>query len=120
MDKVIYILNEILKSLCIEYKNKVLLTPSWKLESTLPSVLKGQSLNKQIDFLVERYKMNNPIYLSFEKDLNTLKQKKGDTISKDDLKSLDLDPRYLESFGFNEKQITEYYENISKIKALLH
>jgi hypothetical protein len=116
MDKIVNLFHTKLESIYDEYRDKISLLPLWKLDSILPKEIEVRSPNEKIDYLLENYKTNNPIYLLLNNDLKLLKD--GD-ISFDELKSLNVDPRYLESIGYNDTQINVYYEFVSKVKALI-
>lgn len=104
--------------MCLEYKNKLEKLSSWELNNNLPLDLKEKTMEHKINYLIENYKLNNPIYVLFKEDLMSFKSvlKKSNLL---ELKSLNLDPRYLESMGFNEKQIESYFDFTSRVKALL-
>ena len=106
-----------LESICEDYKDKISALPSWKIESTLPEGIKVKTLEEKIEYLMDKFKAKNPIYLLIDNDLKLLKDNKH--LSFDEFKSLNIDPRYLESIGYSEKQIDIYYEFVSKVKTQL-
>lgn len=104
-----------LESICDDYRRKISALPLWKLDSNLPKEIKVKTFDEKIEYLMENFKANNPVYLLLNYDLELLKDKKY--LSLDEFKSLNVDPRYLESLGYNEKQIDIFYEFVSKVKA---
>jgi hypothetical protein len=117
MDKIKNLFHAKVESICNDYRNKISALPLWKLDSSLPREIKVKTLEEKIEYLMDNFKNNNPIYLLFKYDLKLLKDKKH--LSLDDFKSLNVDPRYLESMGYNEKQIDIYYEFVGKVKTQL-
>ena len=91
--------------------------PSWQLDSILPAEIKEKNINNKLDYLLEKYKMNNPVYKLINEDLNLIRQGVG-TLSCNELKSINIDPRYLESFGLNETELKKHFEFIAKVKAV--
>lgn len=105
-----------IESICEDYRSKIYSLPLWTLDNVLPNEIKTKTFDEKIEYLMEEFKINNPLYLLFNYDLKLLKNKKH--FSLDEFKSLNVDPRYLESLGYNEKQIDVYYEFVNKAKSL--
>jgi hypothetical protein len=116
MDKITTLFNDKLESICNDYRNKISMLPLWKLDNCLPKEIRVKTLDEKIEHLMEIYKTNNPVYLLLNNDLKLLKDK---NFSFDEFKSINIDPRYLESIGYNETQIDFYYEFVNKVRALL-
>ena len=116
MDKIEKIFNAKMESMCSDYRIKISSLPLWKIDSALPIEIKGKTPDEKVEYLVEHFKVNNPICLLLRNDLNLLKDKNHPIL--DNFKSLNVDPRYLESIGYSELQIAFYYEFIDKVKAL--
>lgn len=116
MDKIERIFNEKMETMCSDYRIKVSSLPMWKIDSALPIEIKAKSSDEKVEYLVEQFKTNNPIYLLLSNDLNLLKDKNH--LILDNFKSLNIDPRYLESIGYSELQVAFYYEFIDEVKAL--
>jgi hypothetical protein len=116
MDKIIDLFQAKLKSICDDYRSKILSLPFWKLDNNLPKEIKVKTTDEKVEYLIETYKTTNPIYLLLNNDLKLLKNR---NISFDEFKCLDVDPRYLESKGYSEIQIDDYYDFVNKVKALI-
>jgi len=115
MDKIIELFSIRMESMCKEYIDKILTIPIWKLDAILPVELKNMERGYKHSYLIEKFKNSNPIYLKLKKDLDLLA---NNNIVLQDLQSLDLDPRYLESMGLQEIQIESYYRFVDEVKAL--
>ncbi|EMY3553647.1 hypothetical protein ABF190_001392 [Flavobacterium psychrophilum] len=115
MGKIENLFHAKLESICEDFRNEITSLPLWKLDSFLPKEIKIRTLDEKIEYLMENFKAKNPIYLLIDNDLKLLKDNKH--LSLDEFKSLNVDPRYLESLGFNKKQIDIYYEFVSKVKT---
>jgi hypothetical protein len=118
MGEIIKLFSTRLESMCNEYKKKIYLMPSWQLDNILPNEIKEMAIDEKADYLLEKYRNNNPFYLLLITDLNLIKQKNEETTFAE-LKSLNIDPRYLESMGLKENQIEDYYEFVTKAKAMI-
>lgn len=105
-----------IKFISDEFRNNISEVPMWKLDSTLPKEIRSKSFDEKIEYLIEKYKNSNPIYLLLNDDLKLLEFK---SCSVEELKSLNVDPRYLESMGLNEMQIIKHYEFTNSVKDLL-
>lgn len=116
MDKVAKLFQAKLKIISGDYRNKILKLPLWKLDSFLPEEIKVKKHEEKVDYLMRNYKTNNPLYLLLNNDLKLLKE---NNYSFDEFNSINIDPRYLESLGYNETQIDIYYEFVNKVKALI-
>lgn len=117
MGKIVKLFSTMLESMCEEYRKKIYSMSSWQLDSILPNEIKGMNIDAKADYLIEKYKNNNPIYQLLLSDLNLINESEEDVVL-DELKSLNIDPRYLESMGLKEKQIEDYFEFVTKIKTL--
>jgi hypothetical protein len=117
MDKIEKIFIAKMEAMCDDYRSNISSLPLWRLDTSLPIEIKSKTLDDKIEYLVDRFKNNNPIYLLLSDDLNLLKDKNQPSL--DQLKSLNIDPRYLESIGYSELHIALYFEFINKVKALL-
>jgi len=116
MGKIVNLFHAKLESICDEYRNKISVLPLWKLDNSLPNEIREKTPDEKIEYLMENYKTYNPIYLLINNDLKLLKD---GILSFDKFKSLNVDPRYLESIGYNEKQIGIYYEFVNKVKIMI-
>ncbi len=119
MDKIIELFNIELERMLTKYKDRISSLPLWQLENYIPIEIKHEDLKKKKDYLVNKFINNDPMYLMIVKDLIELK-KTETKIKFDDLHSVNVDPRYLESMGLRELQIESYFKFTTKAKALLN
>lgn len=118
MDKVVTLFCEKLDSMLNIYKKKISSLQHWQLDNAVPNELRSRNTEQKVDFLLDKYKNGNPIYLLLRDDKNLL-EKKANSFSFQELKSLNVDPRFLEGNGFNEKQIEDFYKFTEQVRALL-
>ncbi len=102
--------------MCNDYSDKISALPTWKLNSIVPIEFKNKDSSYKHDYLIEKFKNSNPIYIKLKHDLQLLEIR---NINVQALQSLDLDPRYLESMWLKEIQIDEYYRFVDEVKSLL-
>ena len=102
--------------MCSEYADKISALPIWKLDSILPAEFKNKESSCKHNYLIEKFKNSNPIYLKLKSDFDLLSNR---NINLRALESLNFDPRYLESIGLMEEQIDDYYSFVDKVKAIL-
>lgn len=115
MDKITELFSIKIENMCNEYTDKISALPTWKLDTIVPIELKNKERNYKESYLIEKFKNSNPVYVKLKNDLDLLANK---NINVQDLQSLDLDPRYLESMGLQEIQIENYYRFVDEVKAL--
>lgn len=60
MGKIVKLFSTKLESMCEEYKNKIYSMPDWQLNSILPDEIKDKTISEKLDYLLEKYKNNNP------------------------------------------------------------
>lgn len=118
MDKVVTLFCEKLDSMLDIYKKRISSLQPWQLDNAVPNELRGHNTEQKVDFLLGKFKSENPVYLLLHEDKNLL-QRKSKSYSLQELKSFRLDPRFLEGNGFNEKQIEDFYKFIERVRALL-
>lgn len=118
MDKVITLFYKKLESMLNIYKKKISSLPHWQLDNAVPNEFSDRSIEQKVDFLIDKYKNGNPVYLLLSDDKSLLERRVKD-FSLIELKSLNVDPRFLESNGFNEKQIEDFYKFTEQVRTLL-
>ncbi len=112
MDKLISLFSSKLDDMLNQYIDKLNTVPVFRLEQNLPDEFMEKNQNEKKEYFIQKYKTTNPIYLLIQGDLNQLKKGK---VSIDELHSINLDVRFLESLGFNEKKISAYYEFCNRV-----
>lgn len=116
MDKIIKLFSLRLERMLQEYTDKVNSMSLWQIDNNLSKDIKQKNIDEKRSFLIEKFQINNPLYRLIQDDLGLLKR---ENVSSNDLKFIELDPRYLESIGLKESQIEEYFEFTESVKALL-
>jgi hypothetical protein len=117
MDKITELFRIKLEAMCDEYRKKKYLMPSWRLDNSLPIEIREKAIDEKVNYLIEKYKISNPVYLLLKNDFTLLEEKDQIIHTINEFKSLNVDPRYLESIGFDEEQIKVYHEFINNVKA---
>ena len=73
MDKIIENLKTFLQRLEIEYRDSLLKTPEWKLNSYLPKGILNVGIELKTKYLIEKFLNNCATYKMITDDLNFLK-----------------------------------------------
>jgi hypothetical protein len=113
MDKIKILFTLQLDKMHNDFVEKINSLPLWELDSFLPTDIKLKSVDEKKIYLIDRFKKNNSVYKMIEEDLVLVQ---NTSISIEELRSLNIDPRYLESLGLKEQQINEYYKFVNEIK----
>lgn len=98
-----------------EHLNKISKLASWQINQIIPSSLLNSSYNEKQNYLIERFKKENPLFLKLQADLDLLNSN-ANINSLNQLKSINVDPREIEGMGFNESQIEEFNHFIEQVQ----
>lgn len=107
-----------LHSLIEEHVKVINQIPEWFINSSIPLEFKKLSINDKRNILIEKYKNENQIYRLIKSDLDLIQSKKQIS-SPEQIKSIQIDPRFLESLGLNNNQIESYFHFIELVKSEL-
>lgn len=112
MDQIV--LNKIeqkINKLISNYLTKVESLEDWKLRSLVPDIMKFKTKEEIINFLLNKYKNENLIIQKLEEAINKLEYYD----IKELIEDLNIDVRILESNGFTQFQIDEYYKFVMSL-----
>jgi hypothetical protein len=116
-NKIIELFQNKLEEMYNDLKIKTYSRPVWQLDGLIPIEMKNKEFDEKANYFIEISKKNDPLFLTITQDLIELK-KENCNLKLSDLKSLNLDPRFLESLGFHGKQAELYDEFANKARTL--